>query len=326
MAPGQRYDVIIDFTGLAGQSFILMNDAPAPYPAGTPVTPGTTDRIMKFVVNGTLVSAAGGVPADKSLLPLNLRPVNPLVKLTDFAGNLTPGVVPVKKRHLILNEQSDTGGPTAAMINNAYFDAALAMPGTPLVFGGPTEIPREGTTETFSIINISADAHPIHIHLLQWQLVSRQTLDALGYMAVYQAAFAPKGLPEFPAGMGYPTGAGSPFPYDTPNAEGAVGGNPPLGAFVSPLIIPARPEEQGWKDNVIVMPGEVTTFVVRVAPTDRPVTATPSQLLFPFDPSSGPGYVWHCHIVDHEDNEMMRPTEVEPMEDAERSYIRGEDY
>ncbi len=76
--------------------------------------------------------------------------------------------------------------------------------------------------------------------------------------------------------------------------------------------MPASPEEQGWKDNIIVMPGEVTTFVVRVAPTDRAIDATPQELMFPFDPSDGPGYVWHCHIVDHEDMSMMRPLMITP--------------
>ena len=50
--PGQRYDVIIDFTGMDGKTFTLMNNANAPYPSGDPVVIGTTDRIMQFVVNG----------------------------------------------------------------------------------------------------------------------------------------------------------------------------------------------------------------------------------------------------------------------------------
>ena len=75
---------------------------------------------------------------------------------------------------------------------------------------------------------------------------------------------------------------------------------------------PAKPEEMGWKDNVTVLPGYVSKFVMRVAPTDRPVNAAPADLMFPFDPSLGPGYVWHCHIIDHEDMSMMRPLEILP--------------
>ncbi len=137
-----------------------------------------------------MVSAA--VPTlqgrDKSRLPANLRPVTPLVKLTDFTGNLSPGVKVAQKRQLVLNEVSTTdGGPAAVLVNNSYFEASLAIPGTPKIAGGPTEIPVEGTTEVYQIINISADAHPMHIHLLQWQLVSRQVIDVDGYLGTISA-------------------------------------------------------------------------------------------------------------------------------------------
>ena len=62
------------------------------------------------------------------------------------------------------------------------------------------------------------------------------------------------------------------------------------------------PNEQGWKDTIQMFPGEVTTIRVRFTSQD----GTP----FSFDPTDGPGYVWHCHILDHEDNEMMRPYQV----------------
>ena len=86
------------------------------------------------------------------------------------------------------------------------------------------------------------------------------------------------------------------------------------------------PYENGWKDTVITYPGEVTRIVVRWAPTEAPASGALCALppavpapgcvpsagvnLYPFNPSQligGVGYVWHCHIVDHEDNEMMRP-------------------
>ena len=62
------------------------------------------------------------------------------------------------------------------------------------------------------------------------------------------------------------------------------------------------------------MPGYVTVIRVRWAPQDQPVSGLsapiPGLNTFTFDPTKGPGYVWHCHIVDHEDNEMMRPYKV----------------
>ncbi|MFZ0280744.1 MAG: cohesin domain-containing protein, partial [Bacteroidales bacterium] len=315
MAPGQRYDVIVDFTGMENKTFTLMNDAGAPYPDGDPVD-ANTSQIMQFIVNAQMVEVNSVPGLDNSMVPNDLRPVTPLRALTDFAGNLSAGVIPVVERQIVLNEVSADGGPAAVLVNNSYFDAALAITGDPYAFeGGPTELLREGTTETFSIINISADAHPIHIHLLQWQLVSRQALTVDGpggYMAAYQAAFTGYNPADFPSGLGYPGGAGTPLPYMTENGDGAIGGNPAVSGFLTGPVLPANPEERGWKDNIIVMPGEVTTFVVRVAPTDRAIDATPQELMFPFDPSDGPGYVWHCHIVDHEDMSMMRPLMITP--------------
>lgn len=311
MAPAERHDVIIDFSGVpAGTVFTLRNNANSPYPDGDPIIPGLTDRIMQFVVNGDMVSAAAPNTAgtDKSLVPQNLRAASPLVRLTDFAGkvNATPAV----KRQLVLNEVSGAGGPVQVLINNSHFDDTGALPGSTLEFGGPTEIPQEGTVEMVQIINTTVDAHPMHIHLTQWQLVSRQKFDQLAYEAAYKAAW--NGAAEFPAGQGYPGGAGSPNPYDQQNTDGALGGNPAITPFLMGAVIPASPDEMGWKDDIISLPGEVATFIVRYAPTDRPLTATAQELLYPFDPSQGPGYVWHCHIIDHEDMDMMRPLVIKP--------------
>ncbi len=71
---------------------------------------------------------------------------------------------------------------------------------------------------------------------------------------------------------------------------------------------PPDANEAGWKDTVKMFPDQVTRIVARWAPQGVPIKAVkPGQNLFPFDPTVGPGYVWHCHIIDHEDNEMMRP-------------------
>ena len=73
-------------------------------------------------------------------------------------------------------------------------------------------------------------------------------------------------------------------------------------------------------------PGQVTRIAVRWAPTDSPANTSPTNAYFPFDPNGGHGYVWHCHIVDHEDNEMMRPDAVVPNPNATRTYNKGVDY
>jgi FtsP/CotA-like multicopper oxidase with cupredoxin domain len=101
IGPGQRYDIVIDFTNYAGGKYILMNDAGAPYPDGTPVAPGTTDRIMQFVVNGVAVTP------DNSQVPSILRPVNPLVAYRLQRAYRLLRV----KRQIILNEVMAAGGP-----------------------------------------------------------------------------------------------------------------------------------------------------------------------------------------------------------------------
>jgi spore coat protein A, manganese oxidase len=306
LAPAERPMVVIDFTGYApGTKFYLMNDALAPYPTGDPVIPGLTDRIMQFVVNGEVVTP------DNSVIPSDLRPTSPMVKLTNFDGTLN--TTPVLKRQILLNEVSGPGGPVKVAVNNSHFDAQ-PDPAEPFLFGGPTETPTEGTTELWQIINTTADAHPMHPHLVQWQLVSRQDFNSDAYLLAYAQAWASQHpeIPAYPAGFDYPGGAGSPYPYSQLNGDGAVGGNPAVTPFITGPIIPARPEEQGWKDAIKSLPGQIETYMVRLTPTDKPINAAPEDLVFPFDPSLGPGYVYHCHIIDHEDMDMMRPLLVAP--------------
>jgi FtsP/CotA-like multicopper oxidase with cupredoxin domain len=72
-------------------------------------------------------------------------------------------------------------------------------------------------------------------------------------------------------------------------------------------------------------PGEVTRIAVRIAPQDEPVVS--GSLWWPYQPNALDfTYVWHCHITDHEDNEMMRPNMFLPNQAAVRTYIQGIDY
>ncbi|MCA9903022.1 MAG: multicopper oxidase domain-containing protein, partial [Anaerolineae bacterium] len=73
--------------------------------------------------------------------------------------------------------------------------------------------------------------------------------------------------------------------------------------FLQGPAFPAPANERGWKDTIRTMPGEVTTILVRAGQIGD---GSP----YPFDPSAAPGYVWHCHVLEHEDNEMMRPYSV----------------
>jgi len=297
LAPGERADVIIDFTASApNQVWTLKNSANTPYPKGGPPNGSTVGRIMQFVVNGKMVSASNNaMPGmDKSMLPGQLRP-SPLVKLTNFAG--ATNQIPTVKRQLTLNEVMGMGGPLEVLVNNSKWDMnGMNVPGL-----GETELPVEGTTELWQIINTTADAHPIHLHLVQFQLVSRQSFNLSKFMKSYNMTFT--------GGMYIPS-VGPPLPYNRLNADGAIGGNPAITPFLQGKANPALLNERGWKDTYVVYPGEVTTFVIRYAPTDLPLSTPPENLLFAFNPAEGPGYVWHCHIIDHEDNEMMRPYRV----------------
>ena len=106
----------------------------------------------------------------------------------------------------------------------------------------------------------------------------------------------------------YIPGYGPPLQYTKPNASGAIGGNPDIGPYLQGRTILPDANEAGWKDTFKMYPGQVTRIVVRWAPLPTTVDGvTPGQNLYPFDPTIGPGYAWHCHILDHEDNEMMRP-------------------
>jgi FtsP/CotA-like multicopper oxidase with cupredoxin domain len=171
----------------------------------------------------------------------------------------------------------------------------------------------------WEVANISGDAHPLHIHLVQFQVISRQAFDVDTYLADWIAAF-PGGTfhgATFAPGV-YIPGFGPPLPYRTPNGAGAIGGNLDFDAdryLVQGLCAggacPRRPPEasdSGWKDTIKMFPGEITRIALRWAPQNVPAGAShPGQDLFPFDPTNGPGYVEHCHILDHEDNEFMRP-------------------
>jgi len=149
---------------------------------------------------------------------------------------------------------------------------------------------------------------------VQFQLVSRQKFQAGKYMKAYSTAFDGTGATTwfdpmmgmertFAAGEVIP-GYGPPNPYDALNADGALGGNPAITPFLQGPVNPPNPNEVGWKDTFVMYPGEVTTVVVRFAEQEGGGN-------FSFNPQSGPGYVWHCHIIEHEDNEMMRPYLVE---------------
>jgi FtsP/CotA-like multicopper oxidase with cupredoxin domain len=313
LAPAERGDVIVDFAGQSGKNFILINGqgAFAPFPSGDPPDPNTNGQVMEFRVNRALSSTDTSFnPA----APQRALRAAPIVDIKPADTRRTPD----KKRQLILVEVEGDGGPLEVLINNSHWDGlrngtTTTIPGSVSNGRGisATEVPRVGSTELWEIANLTEDAHPIHIHLIQFQLIERQAFtDPEAYRAAWDGTF-PGGT--F-AGVTYAPGEfipgfGPPRTYTTPNASGAIGGNIAFDPFVDPAgkTGPAV-NETGWKDTLKIPPGQVTRIAVRWAPTTVAVNGVQAGTnTFAFDPTTGgPGYVWHCHILDHEDNEMMR--------------------
>ncbi|HYN31706.1 MAG TPA: multicopper oxidase [Ilumatobacteraceae bacterium] len=235
MAPAERADVIVDFSALpVGTELYLVNEGPdEPFGGGEPggdfdiADADTTRHVMKFNV----VPATGpdtSTPPAQLILPA----IRPLPATT-------------RVRRLALNEvmNDELGGPAAALLGTV--DAA-GWPLTQMWMEPATQVLDVGATEVWEIYNFTADAHPIHVHLVEFRVLNRQSL------------------------------------FTDENGETI-----PPATLLPGTERPPEPWETGPKDVVIAYPGEVT----RIAAT--------------FDI---PGrYVWHCHIVEHEDNEMMLP-------------------
>jgi spore coat protein A, manganese oxidase len=311
LAPAERADIIIDFAGQSGKSFILINGqgAFAPFPSGDPPDPSTNGQIMEFRVNQPLQGTDNSFNPAR---PQRALRASPIVNIKPASTGKTPD----KSRQLILVEVEGDGGPLEVMLNNSHWDGKregtnTQIPGSQSNGHGisATELPRIGSTEVWQVANLTEDAHPIHIHLIQFQVISRQNFRRDDYRAAWDATF-PGGTfngVTYAPGTFIP-GFGPPRTYNTANAVGAVGGNIAFNPFLTDSPVPPGPEEGGWKDTLKILPFEVTTVAIRWAPTTTAVNQVSAGVnKYAFDPTSGgPGYVWHCHILDHEDNEMMR--------------------
>ena len=204
LAPAERADVVVDFSGLGGSNVVLKNDIFA---------------VMQF-----RVARSGG--RDSKALPERLRPVP---KIAEGSA--------VKTRTLSLVEVDDlVQRPVTMLLNNAHWKMPV------------TETPVLNSTEIWELVNTTDDSHPIHLHLVRFQILDRRS-----------------------------------FSIDEYWNSGKI-------KYKAPAV-PPEPAEAGWKDTVRADPGMVTRIIARF--------------------EGFPGrYVWHCHILEHEDNEMMRPFDV----------------
>lgn len=345
---GERYEIIIDFAGKAGQNLVLANTAAAPYPDGTSPDPTTLGHVMQF-----RVQTPASPIVDASYNPASGTPLRPkkaeLVRLvTSNKGKLAVKNKQVAAtRQFVFNDvvgASQTaidpvtgvstlypGGRLQILANNTKWSGESTRTYgdfTPVTLGGITinysEFNGEGKIEVVEFVNLTEVSHAQHLHGVSFQVLNRQDFNKGAYVAAYNASF--------PGGAFIP-GFGPPLPYAPSKASGKkYGGNPDVKPYLLGKVIPPRPEEAGWKDTVLVLPDQVTRIAVRYAPTDMPATSKPKDLFFPFDPSgeSQYGYVHHCHMTEHEDNEMMRPNLVtlNPLAPtpASRLLKKGVDY
>jgi spore coat protein A len=221
LTAGERADVIVDFSKNRRGEVHLVNSAPAPFPG--PPGEGVVREVMQFRVRGS----AG----DESALPARLAALSRL-----------PEESAVKFRQFNLDMVDESPKCTEPgfrwLINRLGWDNI-------------TEYPELGTTEIWSFFNLSPDVHPIHLHLVHFQILDRQRLQSDPARARF---FLPATVP----------------------------GTKPVGP---------EPHEAGWKDTFRSMPGEVTRIIARFA-------------------DFAGRYPYHCHILEHEDHEMMRQFEV----------------
>lgn len=332
----ERSDVIIDFTGLAGQTFTLRNNAETPFDDDqpgdqVPLDPATQGRVMQFRVNQRLSSFDHSFnPASGGSLRGGRNQLPAIVRLADPAtGQLGPGVHPSVHRQMVFIENENDNGSIEYLNNNQLMDGNREGTNTPVADSQPdrggqgmfiTELPRVGDTEVWEIFNLTSETHSVHIHLIEFQVLNRQEADSVSYhtddsTGVYDHAFpggtfegtlpdGTRGLVTYPPGV-YIGGYGPPNDYLTPNADGAVGGNPAFSPFLGALH-PPEIYEAGWKDTFHVLPNAVNRVAVRFAPqTLQPDEVHAGQNFYAIDPTTGPGYVWHCHMLEHEDNELM---------------------
>lgn len=178
-------------------------------------------------------------------------------------------------RLLTLNEAMDAFGRLIQFLGTAVPLKNKGAGFSRMYTDPATEVVNNNATEVWQIINLTADTHPIHFHLVNCQVVSRQPFRMTNYR----------------------------------------GGRP---TFIGPAR-PPDPNEAGWKETVRMNPGEVTTVIMQfklpTVPFTVPTTPRAAGTAVPLGLPAGTvgtanEYVWHCHILEHEEHDMMRPLVV----------------
>jgi spore coat protein A len=320
VGPAERPDVIIDFTGNNNKQIVLYGDNPSPFayaafgptdpPAGdvrndyfpglkngnvvnlkTNPANGPNSRIhMKFMVGNTVTAPLDSVPAN----PLNrLTPnMSPPLSARGFAGapwnsETRPAVVNPDGTYSLSVSVAKTVKVGLFEVVDSYgrLEQRVGITNAPVPFdaGTPYEYPvlstaeihTNNTYEIWEVYNTTADVHPMHFHLINAQILNRQAYSAVG--------------------------------------DGGTG-----------TVRPPLDDEWGFKETIKCWPGELVRFIAlfNVPPilqAQADVEGVPQPNLTVLCPTSPrdqaqPGsvyntneYVWHCHILEHEEHDMMRP-------------------
>jgi len=251
MALAERADLIVDFTNVPVGDYVLGNVGPdEPFGGGEPGEPpeegdfdiadrDSTGQIMQFRVV-TAVAPDSTTPPQFLVLPA----ITPLPTET-----VTRPLALIEASAIGFDAQGDeVDGPVEALLGVVSAGVAVEKPWMDAV----TENPDVGNTEVWEFYNTTADAHPMHIHEVAFEVVNREglVLDDKGEVV-------------------------QPVQLDG-------------------VVTPPESWETGFKDTVTSLPGQVTRV--------RMHFNNPGQ------------FVWHCHIVEHEDNEMMRPYRIGPVQ------------
>jgi FtsP/CotA-like multicopper oxidase with cupredoxin domain len=260
LAPGERADLVVDFEHLSpGAKVIVTNDAPAPYPDGDLDLP----QIMRFTVTG----ARGWTKVLTTATNLRSR----TAPITRLAGRR----VDCTRRVSLVEVHNEFDSPLMVLMNNrAFMDETGNM------------TVKSNSLEQWEFINTTVDAHPMHLHFAQFQVLNRQSFDADGY-AIAAGYLEADGVTSTGPGAGI-------FPP------------PPVDKFLirGSRQAPAA-NELGWKDTIVCPPGQVTRISVPFGPN-----AVPGKPMAIGAAHTG-RYVSHCHILEHEENDMMMRYSIE---------------
>jgi len=314
--PGARYDVIVDFSRVAQGSRVIMWNVGGDEPFGGDV-PGPqvfshTDRVMAFDVGlnfGDLDDAADVSPVDSInfappvLTPSRTRKVA-LFEGKDEYGRLQPLLGTAEPATDFSG--SPVNWPETPKYANAVLPDGTSMPlvgqmeGSIAWHSPTTENPALDSTEEWEVWNMTGDGHPVHLHLVHFQVVDRQQIRFDSNAD--EDGFIPDGVTPADDGV---------YLVTQPTVQhNSVAGDPATYGMGFRIVHPSNPAN-AYGDMVPDADSE-EMGIVENAPKDM-VTALPGQVTRIRTVFDKPGrYVWHCHILSHEDHEMMRVLHVGP--------------